>query len=91
MAAKKRHNKRFIQGAIKRPGALTRKAKGAGESIKEFARAHQHDSGVTGDEARFYENVLSRVGHGRKHDARHRTRKHAGRRRTRDVSRTAHR
>jgi len=30
--------KKFIQGAIKRPGALTRKAKSAGMSINAFAR-----------------------------------------------------
>lgn len=51
----------FIQKAIKRPGALTAKAKAAGQSIEEFARAHQHDSGQTGDEARFYINVLRKV------------------------------
>ena len=52
----------FIKGAIKRPGALTAKAKAAGQSIEEFARAHQHDAGVTGDESRFYLNVLRKVG-----------------------------
>lgn len=50
--------KNFIRGAIKRPGAMSAKAKSAGESTGEFARKHEHDSGVTGDEARFYENVL---------------------------------
>lgn len=48
----------FIQGAIKRPGALTAKAKAAGQSVYQFAVTHQHDKGVTGDEARFYLNVL---------------------------------
>lgn len=59
----------FIQKAIKRPGALTAKANAAGMSVQAFAAAHQHDPGVTGDEARFYENVLRNVGrhgpHGR--------------------------
>jgi hypothetical protein len=38
---------------VKRPGALTRKAKRAGESVREFAREHYHDSGKTGEQARF--------------------------------------
>lgn len=38
---------------VKRPGALTRKAKRAGESVSKFARQHYHDSGLTGQEARF--------------------------------------
>lgn len=52
---------RFIAGAIKRPGALTAKAKAAGMSVYQFAVAHQHDSGVTGNEARFYLNVLRKA------------------------------
>lgn len=48
----------FIKQAIKRPGALTAKAKAAGQTVDEFARAHQHDKGQTGDEARFYLSVL---------------------------------
>jgi len=53
---------KFIQGAIKRPGALTAKAKAAGMTIDAFARAHAKDTGVTGDESRFYLNVLSKRG-----------------------------
>lgn len=49
---------KFIAGAIKRPGALTAKAKAAGMSIDAFAAAHRHDKGVTGDQARFYLGVL---------------------------------
>ena len=45
--------KHFIQGAIKHPGALTKKAHGAGESPMAFASAHKHDSGKTGQQARF--------------------------------------
>lgn len=52
----------FIKKAIKRPGALTAKAKAAGQSINAFATGHQHDAGVTGDESRFYLNVLHKVG-----------------------------
>ena len=52
----------IIAGAIKRPGALTAKAKVAGTSIDAFARAHQNDPGVTGSESRFYLNVLAKAG-----------------------------
>lgn len=38
---------------IKRPGALTRKAKAAGEGVQEFAAKHEHDPGLTGKQARF--------------------------------------
>lgn len=38
---------------VKRPGALTRKAKRAGESVREFAREHKHSGGLTGEQARF--------------------------------------
>lgn len=54
-------SKNFIAGAIKRPGALTAKAKAAGMSIRAFAEAHQHDKGVTGAECRFYLNVLAKA------------------------------
>ena len=43
----------FIGGAIKRPGALTRKAKSAGESPMQFAREHAHSKGLTGQQSRF--------------------------------------
>lgn len=43
----------FIQGAIKHPGAETAEAHRAGMSPMAFAEAHKHDSGVTGDRARF--------------------------------------
>jgi hypothetical protein len=43
---------KWIQGAIKNPGALTRKAKAAGMGVQEFARAHAGDSGKTGKQAR---------------------------------------
>ena len=44
--------KHWIAGAIKHPGALTRKAKAAGESPMEFAREHKGDKGTTGRQAR---------------------------------------
>ena len=45
-------SKKWIQKAIKHPGALTRKAKKAGESSMEFAASHKHASGTTGKQAR---------------------------------------
>jgi len=44
--------KKWIQGAIKHPGALRRAAAKAGESTHEYAEAHKHDSGKTGNRAR---------------------------------------
>ena len=46
-------SKNFIQGAIKRPGALTAKAKKVGESPMEFAQEHRETPGTTGKESRF--------------------------------------
>lgn len=48
----KKKKKKFIRGAIKHPGALTKSAKATGESPMEFAREHKHNSGVTGSRAR---------------------------------------
>ena len=50
----------FIQDAIKRPGALSRKAKRSHMTVNQYARTHQHDKGVTGSQSRFYLNVLKR-------------------------------
>ena len=44
--------KRWIQGAIKRPGALTRKAKAAGMTVQSYARKMRHAAGRTGKQAR---------------------------------------
>lgn len=43
---------KWISGAIRRPGALTRKAKKAGMSPMEFARKHAEATGRTGRQAR---------------------------------------
>jgi hypothetical protein len=43
---------KWIQGAIGRPGALTRKAKAAGMSTMAFARKKRHAKGTTGRQAR---------------------------------------
>lgn len=45
-------SKNWIQGAIKHPGALTKKAKKAGESPMEFAGEHKGSKGTTGKQAR---------------------------------------
>ncbi len=50
---KRKHPKHFIQGAIKHPGALTAEADKEGESPMTFAAEHKHDSGKTGQRARF--------------------------------------
>jgi len=44
--------RKWIRGAIKRPGALTRKAKRAGMSTMVYARRMRHASGTTGRQAR---------------------------------------
>lgn len=50
----------FIQGAIKRPGAFSAKAKAAGMSTQAYAEKEKHAPGRLGDEARF-DLVLSKV------------------------------
>ena len=52
---------KFIQRAIKRPGALTARAKSHGKSVAGEAAADQHKSGLAGEQARFYQNVLKRA------------------------------
>ena len=44
---------RWIQGAVKKPGAFTAQAKRAGESVSAFAREKAHAPGKTGQRARF--------------------------------------
>jgi hypothetical protein len=44
--------KHWIQKAIRHKGALTRKAKKAGESPMEFAHEHMHSPGKTGAQSR---------------------------------------
>jgi hypothetical protein len=60
-AEKTASSDKFIQKALKRPGALTKKANKAGMTPLEFARAHQSDKSLTGQQSRFLLNVL----HGR--------------------------
>ena len=44
---------RWIQGAVKKPGAFTAMAKRAGKSVGEFAREKAHAPGKAGQRARF--------------------------------------
>ena len=44
--------KKWIQAAIKRPGALTRKAKAAGMTVQAYARKMRHAGGRVGKQAR---------------------------------------
>jgi len=44
--------KKWIKGAIKRPGAFTRKAKAAGMGVQAFARKKRHAAGRLGKQAR---------------------------------------
>lgn len=46
-----------MQGAVKRKGALTAKAKKAGMTPMAFAAAHKHSKGLTGEQSRFAENA----------------------------------
>lgn len=47
----------WMAGAVKRPGALTKKANSAGDSPMSFARKHYHSGGLTGQQARFAVNA----------------------------------
>lgn len=49
---------KWIKGAIEHPGALRKKAEAAGETTKEFAASHEHDSGKTGAQARLAETLM---------------------------------
>jgi hypothetical protein len=48
---------KWIQKAIKHPGALTKKAKAAHMSTSAFAKAHAHDKGKTGKQARLAQTL----------------------------------
>lgn len=52
-----RKKSKWIQGAVKKPGAFTAQAKRAGKSVGEFAREEAHASGKTGQRARFALNM----------------------------------
>lgn len=62
--AEKRKSK-WISGAIRHPGALKAAAKRAGESTREYAQAHEHDSGKTGARSRLALTLMG-MHHGKK-------------------------
>lgn len=47
----------WIAGAIKHPGALTRKAKASGMSTSAYASKHASDKGTTGRQARLAQTL----------------------------------
>lgn len=51
-ARKSKGGRKWIAGAIKRPGAFTRKAKAAGMTVQAYARKMRHAAGRTGKQAR---------------------------------------
>lgn len=51
-ARSRRSGRNWIQSAIKRPGAFTRKAKAAGMTVQAYARKMRHAPGRTGKQAR---------------------------------------
>ena len=48
---------KWMQKAVKRPGALTAKAKRAGKTVQAYAREKQHAKGKLGAQARFALNA----------------------------------
>ena len=48
---------KWIQKAIKHPGALTKKAHAAGMTPSAFAKKHAHDSGTTGKQSRLAQTL----------------------------------
>jgi hypothetical protein len=44
--------KKWIQGAIKKPGSFTAQAKSAGKGVMQYAREQMHAGGKTGARAR---------------------------------------
>jgi hypothetical protein len=62
-------NKNWIKGAIEHPGALTKKAKRAGDSPMEFAREHMGASGTTGKQSRLAMTLAGLRGGGKKKSA----------------------
>jgi hypothetical protein len=49
--------KKWIKNAVKHPGAMTEAAKREGVSNSEYISEHKHDSGHSGQMARFADNV----------------------------------
>lgn len=58
--------KKWISGAIERPGAFSAKAKAAGESTREYAQEKEHAKGRTGKQARLAITLMSMNHKGKK-------------------------
>ena len=58
--AEPKKKKNWIKGAVKpaNKGKFKAKAEAAGETTREYAADHKHDSGTLGAEARFASNVM---------------------------------
>jgi hypothetical protein len=52
-----KRTKKWIAGAVKKPGAFTAMAKRAGKSVGELAREKAHAPGLAGQRARFALNM----------------------------------
>jgi hypothetical protein len=52
-----RKKSRWIQGAVKKPGAFTAMAKRAGKSVGKLAQEKAHAPGLAGQRARFALNM----------------------------------
>lgn len=50
--------RRWIQKAIKRPGAFSAKAKAAGKTTAEYAHEKEHAAGRLGKQARLAETLM---------------------------------
>lgn len=46
-------DKKWIQGAVKHPGAMTAAAKREGVSNSQYIQEHKHEGGKAGQRARF--------------------------------------
>lgn len=58
----------WIQGAVKHPGAATRKAAAEGLTVHEWAVKHKGDPGKTGQQARLALTLEREAGKRRKTD-----------------------
>ena len=69
MATSAKRKNRWMQRAVKRPGAATRKAHREGLSVSAWARKHKHDPGLRGQQARFAQRgaTVSRKNAQRRH------------------------
>ena len=48
---------KWIQKAVKHPGAFTKKAKAAGKSVAAFAKEKEHAPGTLGKQARLAQTL----------------------------------